>query len=528
MAAFPKQTLTGDGLALLAKAGLGTELKFTKLGMGDGAAGQTPARERTSLQSLKQEVAVTRKRRQGESSYTIGGYFTNQALTQGFTWREMGVYALDPDKGEILYSYANAGEAGDYIPTLTDGRIEKYLYVTTSVSGADNVTAEINQSDVYALLTDITASSVTSTVLPEAPTEGLTWYQPQTQELKLFLGGGWRDYNTSKLYISQTQPAGAKSGAIWYNPTTGELKLYVEQQGFISNLPLCRALTGDLALLQTRNKANLVEAMNEVFTNVSNGKSLVAAAVIDIGGYGVSGGSTFAQLANEIRNCGVTTTEIHMTSGTWTAPRTTAYTITCIGAGGDGDQNRLGGSSGGFSQSELMITKGEQVALTIGGRADFGGFLSAGPGTSGSASTQAGGTARGGNIINIIGSKPSGRGGANAPFANGSSGGGGAGSGGTGYYPVLSDLLAPAGSGTATDGACLYNGGVTGGGGGYFSGGSGVYGGGSGGAGSYGGSMVGSGGGGGGAFGAGGGAGANQYCSGGKGGAAAIIIAYKG
>lgn len=56
---------------------------------------------------------------------------------------------------------------------------------------------------------------------------------------------------------------------------------------------------GDLSTLQTTDKSNVVKAINELFTNVSNGRNTVAAAIT---GKGVpaSGSDTFAQLAAKI------------------------------------------------------------------------------------------------------------------------------------------------------------------------------------------------------------------------------------
>lgn len=56
---------------------------------------------------------------------------------------------------------------------------------------------------------------------------------------------------------------------------------------------------GNLFELKTTNKDNTVDAINELFTNVSNGKTSVAAAIT---GKGVqaSGGDDFAVLANKV------------------------------------------------------------------------------------------------------------------------------------------------------------------------------------------------------------------------------------
>ena len=45
--------------------------------------------------------------------------FNNQKLTSPMQFCEVGVFAEDPDEGEILYAYVNAGNKGDYIPAFS-------------------------------------------------------------------------------------------------------------------------------------------------------------------------------------------------------------------------------------------------------------------------------------------------------------------------------------------------------------------------------------------------------------------------
>lgn len=56
---------------------------------------------------------------------------------------------------------------------------------------------------------------------------------------------------------------------------------------------------GNLSTLQTTDKSNVVKAINELFTNVSNGKSSIAAAITGKG-VAASGSDTFDQLATKI------------------------------------------------------------------------------------------------------------------------------------------------------------------------------------------------------------------------------------
>ena len=117
--------------------------------MGSGQLNGQPIGPLTALISPDATVPIQGGKAVGQNTYQVSGFFTNGDLQAGFWWREIGVFANDPDNGEILYAYANAGDAGDYIPTVTDQRIEKYIYVSMVLANASSVTVEIPQSDTF-------------------------------------------------------------------------------------------------------------------------------------------------------------------------------------------------------------------------------------------------------------------------------------------------------------------------------------------------------------------------------------------
>lgn len=111
-------------------------------------------------------------------------------------------------------------------------------------------------------------------------------------------------------------------------------------------------------------------------------------------------------------------------SGTWTCPRTGTYRVTCIGCGGSTDvylstitESRgfcvAGGGAGGIADSQLEISKGIDVVVTVSiAVTSFGPYLSAAAGQAGVAYSQqgsivqtagVGGIASGGNIGNYVG-----------------------------------------------------------------------------------------------------------------------------
>ena len=149
MAAFPKMTLTNAGQALQTKVLAGETLTFTRIALGDGQLNGQPIAPLTALISQKATVEVDSVRVVNTSTAQVAGFFSNADISTGFWWRETGVFAQDPDVGEILYGYTNAGDAGDYIPTVADTRIEKYIYCSIAVANADTVNITIPSSDTY-------------------------------------------------------------------------------------------------------------------------------------------------------------------------------------------------------------------------------------------------------------------------------------------------------------------------------------------------------------------------------------------
>ena len=149
MAAFPKMTLTNAGQALQTKVLAGATLTFTRIALGDGQLNGQPIAPLTALISQKATVEVDSVRVVNTSTAQVAGFFSNADISTGFWWRETGVFAQDPDVGEILYGYTNAGDAGDYIPTVADTRVEKYIYCSIAVASATTVDITIPSSDTY-------------------------------------------------------------------------------------------------------------------------------------------------------------------------------------------------------------------------------------------------------------------------------------------------------------------------------------------------------------------------------------------
>lgn len=154
MANFPTLKLTNAGLNLLTNVQGGADtLTFSKVVLGDGDL-SVPLANLTSLVSQKIELPISESKKVGTGTYQIGAFFSNTDISLGFWWKEIGVYAKGNDGAEILCYYSYAGDASDYIPTGSDERVEKYIYLSMAIGNAENVTVEINGSDTFIPVAD--------------------------------------------------------------------------------------------------------------------------------------------------------------------------------------------------------------------------------------------------------------------------------------------------------------------------------------------------------------------------------------
>ena len=148
---FQESVLTRKGIALLAKAQAGRcAITLTKAAAGNGtyAKGEDIA-NRTELTAKKQTFPLNTVTTQNQSNVFVKFVMTNKQdsgnLTAGYYVKEIGIYANDPDEGEILYAIAIGVEnQWDYMPAynaLLPSTITVDFLV--EVSNADTVTIEM-------------------------------------------------------------------------------------------------------------------------------------------------------------------------------------------------------------------------------------------------------------------------------------------------------------------------------------------------------------------------------------------------
>lgn len=150
MSAFGGLIITNRGRALQAKAQLGTPLVFTRMSLGDGELGGSSIVDMTAMKHEVKSLGLSRFQLLNDGKARIGALLSNQDIGTGFYWRELGIFATDPDLGEILYCYGNSGANAEYIPAGGGPDIiEKWIDVITLVANATSVSAVIDESLIY-------------------------------------------------------------------------------------------------------------------------------------------------------------------------------------------------------------------------------------------------------------------------------------------------------------------------------------------------------------------------------------------
>ena len=124
------------------------QLTQCKIGSGTLSTGQN-LEDLTALIAPVQTLPIaSNSYSENNSACVIAAVTDNSNVTSGYYLREFGVYARDPDDGEILYAVAQDSNP-DYIPPKgTSAVISQEIGVALSFSNAANVTAYVNTSAI--------------------------------------------------------------------------------------------------------------------------------------------------------------------------------------------------------------------------------------------------------------------------------------------------------------------------------------------------------------------------------------------
>lgn len=159
MAQFSLASLTNAGAALQQKLEVsGDPLELTRVGAGNGQwSASDDLAEATALRNQKQTFTISSIDVDEFDQTQVKAVATNLNLASAYYMTEIGIYANDPDEGEILYSISviyNESEA-DYLPAYNGSTMISVTLISYfNLSPTINVT--IQSQTGYASAHDFT------------------------------------------------------------------------------------------------------------------------------------------------------------------------------------------------------------------------------------------------------------------------------------------------------------------------------------------------------------------------------------
>lgn len=143
MAEWSNATMTDVGAALQAKVNAGkTKLTFTKIKVGSGVNATNPL-VLTDVISSKWETTNFVVKLEGKI-VSVDTVITNTGVHEAFRMSEIGLFAQDPDKGEILYAYLTDPEPDRMPAERGSVVVSQELTIGMVFSNTGNVSLTVN------------------------------------------------------------------------------------------------------------------------------------------------------------------------------------------------------------------------------------------------------------------------------------------------------------------------------------------------------------------------------------------------
>lgn len=270
--------LTKKGRDLQAKAEAGATLTFTKAKIGDGQLGQGQSLENLNdLISPQKTLTISSVQAESGGLCRIRTNITNQGITQGFYVREIGLFAQDPNLGEILYAISTAS-AADYLPpeggaTIVNNQFDIIVIVgnASSISATITPTGLVNQDQLTKLQEQV--DSLAKTVVGSAVVAGFAFS----------VVGLTASYTTGTAYVSGVKfdvAAGsiqlnANQGQYIYLDTDGKVKGTTDQSAAQAKCLLWYFATNGTGVITSTDRRSVIDStqfvkQTEVAANGAN------------------------------------------------------------------------------------------------------------------------------------------------------------------------------------------------------------------------------------------------------------------
>ena len=155
MSNWTTRVTTVKGRALDAKVIAGkTKLTLTKFKTGDGSP--VDLENLTDLVSPQQVIPISSLTPKANGEADVEGIMTNAGLENGYFFKEWGLFAQDPDEGEILYQVLIDANPDYWLADGSATALSTELHLTIAIKDADSVSATIDPSGLVSQ-SDLTA-----------------------------------------------------------------------------------------------------------------------------------------------------------------------------------------------------------------------------------------------------------------------------------------------------------------------------------------------------------------------------------
>lgn len=151
MAEYSRLITTLKGRALFAKILSGQEVKFDlpRIAVSSKQYELSELEGLEALEDIQQSSLVARKEVTSAAAMRVETVFTNETLTAGYYMRTIGLFATDPDEGEILFAAAVETSGLCYMPPFNGLTISgAYISMLTEVGNAENVVMQVSPAAV--------------------------------------------------------------------------------------------------------------------------------------------------------------------------------------------------------------------------------------------------------------------------------------------------------------------------------------------------------------------------------------------
>lgn len=311
MALFSNGVLTKKGQALIAKSeATGAGIHITKARTGSGLHTDTSVstlEKQTALLEPKQEFGIsdlsTIPGNDGVAVITV--VIHNHDLPETYLLNELGIYAEDPDEGEILYSLIVSSAGTTYIPadSSTGGLSSITERVYIEVTNAEKTVVET--SGAVASATDFQALRILVTALNKNLVGGTAG------EMLVKSGDGNYDYswmpsNTITKPFAEF-PAEGRSDALYIDSESSEFyiwKLLSTGKNGYFKLPIGSEASATLQKQITENSKNITSLMARVATLEGKFDDIIVR--VPVGGWKATKDGDIDIYTNEIAITGMT------------------------------------------------------------------------------------------------------------------------------------------------------------------------------------------------------------------------------